>query len=116
MARRVGSASVLKSTSWAFGIGTHNPLTIDLTYNRRDMCESSGNVERHHDPRHKAPPTMWGGPSSAGWRHSATTWSQFTIPVGYTSCIFVIDHTWSRRRGDALHIAAICRCLRYATL
>src|SRR5947209_971488 len=75
MARRVGSASVLKSTSWAFGIGTHNPLTIDLTYNRRDMCESSGNVERHHDPRHKAPPTMWGGPSSAGWRHLGTTWS-----------------------------------------
>src|ERR1700680_2451991 len=106
---------------------------------------------------------MWGAPSPAGWRHSATTWSQrlgtskptckptwasarlddprpcafatlcasiaearyrqvaqdFTAipdPVGYASCIIIIDPAWSWRRGDALHIAAIRRCLRYATL
>src|ERR1700682_2957254 len=38
-----------------------------------------------------------------------------TYPVGYASCTIVIDHTSSWRRGDALHIAAIRRCLRYAT-
>jgi hypothetical protein len=27
---------------------------------------------------------MWGAPSSAGWRHSATTWSQWS---GSPDCI-----------------------------
>jgi Predicted nucleoside-diphosphate-sugar epimerases len=35
-------------------------------------------------------------------------------PVGYASCIVVIDHMRSLWRSDALHIAAIRRCLRYA--
>jgi hypothetical protein len=34
MARRVGSASVLKRISWARGIAIDNPLAIDETYNR----------------------------------------------------------------------------------
>ena len=33
MSRRVGSASVLKRTSWTFDILINNPLAIDLTYN-----------------------------------------------------------------------------------
>jgi len=37
-------------------------------------------------------------------------------PVGYASGIIVIDHAGSWRRGDALHIAAIRRCLRHAIL
>jgi hypothetical protein len=37
-------------------------------------------------------------------------------PVGYASGIIVIDHMRPWRRGDALHIAAIRRCLRHAIL
>jgi hypothetical protein len=37
MARRVGSASVLKRISWGSGIAIDNPLAIDQTYNRPDI-------------------------------------------------------------------------------
>src|SRR5258708_651555 len=40
---------------------------------------------------------------------------EYTIPR-WLCVMIVIDHTWSWRRGDALHIAAIRRCLRYAIL
>jgi hypothetical protein len=46
----------------------------------------------------------------------AKDFTAIPYPVGYASCIIVIDLAWSWRRGDALLIAAIRRCLRYATL
>ena len=38
------------------------------------------------------------------------------LVMHHASCIIFIDHTWLWRRGDALHVAAIRRCLGYATL
>src|SRR5882724_11196895 len=42
------------------------------------MRESSRNVKRHNDPRSQEPAAMCDAPSSPGWRHSATTWSQWS--------------------------------------
>ena len=35
-------------------------------------------VFAHVDATGQEPPAMWGAPSSPGWRHSATTWSQWS--------------------------------------
>src|SRR5438309_103176 len=48
------------------------------------------------------------------WRRAPEQASlNLPYPAGYVS--FVVDRKWPWRRGDALHIAAIRRCLRHAT-